>query len=56
MNTIKFLKLKMGYGQGYWFSAEYYIDGVLRIGEGCHYSNMIRVKEIKAKFESLLKV
>jgi hypothetical protein len=34
-----FLKLKLGYGQGYWFTAEYFENEVLKLGEGCHFSD-----------------
>lgn len=31
---IKIEKFKLAYGQGYWYSMEWYVDGILRIGIG----------------------
>jgi hypothetical protein len=53
VKTIKFEILKLNFGQGKWFSAEYYVNGELRLGEGCHYSLKNRVAEIENKFKAL---
>lgn len=54
MRSIKFEKLKLSHGQGYWFSAEYFIDGILRRGKGCHYSNKEQVKLIMNEYIRLV--
>lgn len=55
MRKIKIEKLKLCSGQGYWFWVEYSVDGVVRYGEGCHFSDKKRVTELKEKYQALIK-
>jgi hypothetical protein len=59
MSTVKFEKsviyeCRDNY-KYYWFSAGFFIDGVLKFGEGCAFSDKKRVNEIKNKFRMLTK-
>lgn len=58
MKTIKFEKLPLckskGGRQYYWFSAELFINGELRLGRGCAFSDKDQVNLIKSEFEKMV--